>query len=182
MQQLQNASDNLPTSVSVVPDPSHGCIDRAAADHAPSAAVVAKELLDAVPRATFIIRETAYRHRTKSVSFPQLRVLAMVSKVPCADLSAIALYLSLSLSATSRLVEHLVEKKLLQRKPDKLNRRKISLTLTAPGKRVLDRTNRAVEKKLAGCLGHLSAKERRTLSAAMTLLRNLCMEACAGGH
>lgn len=156
MQQLQNASDVNPSPMAV-----------------------ARELLDAVPRATFIIRETAYRHRTKSVSFPQLRVLAMVHKVPCADLSSIAMHLSLSLSATSRLVEHLVEKKLLQRKTDKVNRRKISLTLTAPGRKVLDHTNRAVEKKLASCLTHLPPEHRRILSAAMALLRNLCTAACA---
>jgi DNA-binding MarR family transcriptional regulator len=156
MQQLQNASD-----------------------WNPSPAAVARELLDAVPRATFIIRETAYRHRTKSVSFPQLRVLAIVSKVPCADLSSIARQLALSLSATSRLAEHLVAKKLLQRKTPRDNRRKISLSLTAAGKRTLAHTTRGVEKELAACLENISPESRRTLFSAMTLLRDMCCAACA---
>jgi DNA-binding MarR family transcriptional regulator len=159
MQQLQNASDSG--------------VEEA------SAMALAREILDAVPRATFIIRETAYRHRTKSVSFPQLRVLAIVSKVPCADLSSIARQLSLSLSASSRLVEHLVEKKLLQRKVSKDNRRKIELTLTAAGKRTLAKTNKAVERELAACLDTLPAEARETLMTAMSMLRQMCSAACA---
>ncbi|HVS71931.1 MAG TPA: MarR family transcriptional regulator [Phycisphaerae bacterium] len=173
MQQLQNASDNpkarAAPGATVAPD---------VRIPAPSARLAARELLDVSPRMTFIIRELAYRHRTRSVSFPQLRVLALVHKVPCADLSFIARHLSLSLSAASRLVEHLVAKKLLSRTTPKNNRRKIALTLTPAGRKVLDKTTRAVEKELAARLAHLLPHSRQTLLTALHTLRDLCTATC----
>ena len=154
MQQLQNASERA------------------------TARAAAKALMDVTPRMTFIIRELAYRHRTRSVSFPQLRVLALVHKVPCADLSFIARHLSLSLSAASRLVEHLVSKRLLLRTTPADNRRKIALTLTPGGKKVLEKTTRAVEKDLAVRLADMPEQSRRALVEAMGLMRGLCAASC----
>lgn len=103
----------------------------------------------------------------------QLRALGVLSKRPGATLSVLADQLALTLSATSRLVEGLVKKRLVARKVPPKNRRTVSLMLTPAGKKTLEAALRDTQAELVPCLEHLTEKNRAALTHAMGTLRAL---------
>ena len=171
MQQLQIASVRRKTSAR--PSAARG---RRTTKPAPSPLALSRAIVAAAPAATCIIREIAARYTSRDISFPKFRALAVIHRSPNADLSTIAAHLALTLSATSRLVDALVSKKLLLRKPRRDNRRKVRLTLTAAGRRALDATTRATESEFARRFDHLTVDTRAALLAAMHALLALCAD------
>src|SRR3954467_6157218 len=75
----------------------------------------ASEILDALPPVMRFVRKHMRSHRTKGLSLPQFRTLALLRSVPSANLSAVAEFLGASLPTASRIVSGLVSKRLLQR-------------------------------------------------------------------
>jgi DNA-binding MarR family transcriptional regulator len=143
MQQLQNASDPL------------AC-----------AATVFEAVLDVM----LMIRETAARRHHDRPSLIQVRAMGTLRKRPGATLSTLSHHLALTPSATSRLVESLVEKKLVTRAVPAGNRRVVSLHLTAAGRKVHAQCLHLAQRELARPLGELTAAQRRALAESMALL------------
>ena len=67
------------------------------------------------------------------IAQPQLRILFRVRANPGIDLRGLAGELGISPSAASQQVDKLVERRLLERKPDKRDRRRLQLKLTDLG-------------------------------------------------
>ena len=100
-----------------------------------------------------------------------LRAMGVLRKRPGATLSEMSDQLALTLSATSRLVDSLVEKGFVARAVPAGNRRTVSLKLTAAGNRSLDAAMRETRKDLACRLEKLSGKERSDICRSMKRLR-----------
>ena len=106
-------------------------------------------------------------------SLIQIRALGVLRKRPGATLSVLADQLALTLSATSRLVDGLVQKRLVARTIPEKNRRTVSLVLTSAGKKALEDAIRQTQQDLVLLLSKLPEKKRAALTNAMSTLQDL---------
>jgi DNA-binding MarR family transcriptional regulator len=143
MQQLQNASDPL------------RC-----------AACVLESVLDVM----LMLREQTARTHHDRPTLIHVRAMGFLRKRPGATLSALSDQLALTLSATSRLVDCLVEKGLVARSIPTGNRRTVSLHLTPAGRRQHSQALTLAQKQLAALLSPLTPAQRQSLTTSMTLL------------
>jgi DNA-binding MarR family transcriptional regulator len=71
----------------------------------------------------------------------------------------------------SRLIDGLVERRLMTRRPGRGDRRRIHLRLTPRGVGLLAAAHRATQEGLAGTLERLTPQERRLVGIALRCLR-----------
>jgi DNA-binding MarR family transcriptional regulator len=133
----------------------------------------ARAVMETVPGVFQFIRFTASRHRKKGLAVQQFRALAYLHRRPGHSLSLLADYLGLSLAATSRLIDSLVERKLVERVAMPSNRRKVCLTSTRRGKEVFDEVFRWTQSELAQKLTALPAARRRSIIAVVRDLEKI---------
>jgi DNA-binding MarR family transcriptional regulator len=133
----------------------------------------ATELLEVVPLMMRVIRANVRANGTPELSMPQFRALAFIGRNQGAMLGDVANFLSLSLSATSKLVDGLVTEDLVDRESDPLDRRKIALTLTATGEKKFALARQATAEFLAERVSALSTTDRVRVIDAMQILQRI---------
>jgi DNA-binding MarR family transcriptional regulator len=101
----------------------------------------------------------------------QFRTLMFVHKHEGANLSAAAEHLGLRLASTSKLVDHLVRRRLLGRAHDPADRRRMVLRLTARGESLLQEAHGLARRRLSGVLNKWGGGELITLRAGLDLLQ-----------
>jgi DNA-binding MarR family transcriptional regulator len=102
----------------------------------------------------------------------QLAALTLLRDEPGLPLSELAQLLERSVSATSRLIDQLVRRRLLTRREDRADRRARRIALAAAGERLLDRLiERRAEAQLE-LVAELSAGERMKVAEGEALLAN----------
>jgi DNA-binding MarR family transcriptional regulator len=143
----------------------------------PSVRECAHEILDGVPFVWRAIRAEFRKHGAQEISVPQYRTLAFVYRNEGASLSEVGDYIGLTLPTMSQLVDGLVTHGLINRRTDPEDRRRMTLTLTEPGRARLESARTATMAYLEGRLRQLSPSDRATITLAMSILR----EAFAGG-
>ncbi len=131
----------------------------------------AGEVLDTVPLVMQFIRTEMRRSRGSGISVPQFRVLTFLNRAEAASLSAVADRVGLSLPAMSRLVEGLVQRRLVHREESPADRRRVTLHLTADGRELIRTARAAAQARLADALATLSSPQRIRVGEAMELLR-----------
>jgi DNA-binding MarR family transcriptional regulator len=131
----------------------------------------AREILDVTPTIIQAIRFEMRSLRMVDLSVPQFRTLAYINRNPGASLSAAAEFIGLTLSSMSILVNGLVERGLVERKPGRNDRRRVQLSLTPSGAAMQTEVLHATEARLAEMCDGLSAAERATVVQALELLR-----------
>lgn len=132
----------------------------------------AQDLLDTVPLVMRVIRAQMCRHRS-GLTVPQFRSLCFISSSKGQSLSNVADFIGLSLPAMSRLVDGLVEKKLLIRRPCADDRRHVRLTVTTAGMKAITEARQLAQSHLARALKQLNPKERANVVLAMKTLRDV---------
>jgi len=133
----------------------------------------AQFVLDVAPPVVRHIRELMRGHRLRGLSVPQFRALALLSWSPKACLSNVADFVGSSLPAASRMIDGLVERKLVERRECNNDRRQISLALTNRGRAIFHDSRRATQKQLAERLTGLTGAERKTVVEAMQILSQI---------
>ena len=133
----------------------------------------AREILETVPLVMRFIRDQVRQRRTAGLSLPQFRTLVFLNRTKNSSLSAVAGHLGLSLPAMSRLINGLVDDRLVERQPVSTNRRQIALTLTARGQATLEKVRSEIRLQLAGWLRVLSVPEQKSIQRAMRTLHNV---------
>ncbi len=133
----------------------------------------AAELLDVVPQVMRILRAQVRRHRTADLSVPEFRTLGFLNRHAGASLSDVADHIGLALPSMSKLVDKLVERKLMTREFDTGDRRRVTLALTGRGRSILQAAHATTQAYLAETLSTLSPAERATVAQAMRVLRPL---------
>src|SRR5580698_4517559 len=93
----------------------------------------AAELLEVVPLMMRVIRAKVRSHSSPELTMPQFRALAFLGRNEGAMLGDVANFLTLTLSAASKLVDGLVTANLVTRESDTVDRRRIVLKLTPLG-------------------------------------------------
>jgi DNA-binding MarR family transcriptional regulator len=131
----------------------------------------AHELMDTAPQIIRAIRAEMRRGRGSDISIPQFRTLAFVQRNPDSSLSSLAEHLGLTLPSVSKLVDGLVNKKLVIRQESKVDRRRLTLVLTQTGASIVNSARAEAHASLAKKLAGLSDEELETIYQAMQLLR-----------
>jgi len=136
----------------------------------------ARQLLDTAPQVMRFIRAEMRSHRGHDLSVPQFRALAFIKRNPEGSLSHLAGHLGLTLPSTSKLVDGLVNQKVLTRRESKEDRRRLTLELTKGGEDILRTARTATQNHLKEVLRGLTADELSTILHAMILLQPLFMK------
>lgn len=130
----------------------------------------ASDLVDTVPLVMRVIRTHLRRHRS-GLTVPQFRSLWFISTAAGHSLSAVAEFIGLSLPAMSRLIDGLVEKKLVHRKTCDADRRHVRLSLTPSGEATLAEARELARTHIAESLARMTDRQRSTVGTAMQILR-----------
>lgn len=85
-----------------------------------------------------VIERLAVVVSEEHLSFSQIAALHIIDREKAVKVNDISTKLNLSMSATSRLIDELVKKELIERKEDLENRRAKVLSLTGSGKKFMD--------------------------------------------
>jgi DNA-binding MarR family transcriptional regulator len=133
----------------------------------------AREILETVPLVMGFIRRRVRHSRRTGLSLPQFRTLAFLDRAKNSSLSAVAEHLDLSLPAMSRLVNGLVDDRLVGRQLVSTNRRQIALTLTPPGRVALEKLRDEIRLELAASLRRLPTIEQKVVRRAMKVLHKI---------
>ncbi len=135
----------------------------------------ARQLLDTVPPIMRSVRAEMRSHRGHDLSIPQFRTLTFVNRNPETSLSELADHLGLTLPSVSKLVDGLVNQKLITRRESTEDRRRMTLSLTKSGIDILRAASQATQDYLKNVLRELSGDELSTILRAMNLLHPLFM-------
>ena len=133
----------------------------------------AQAVLEVAPLVMRTIRTEMRRYRGPELAVPHFRVLAFLNDNEGASLSDVAEHLGLRLPSMSTLVAGLVERKLVDRQPSAVDRRRVTLALTARGRSTLEAARQATQKRLAERLEGLPAGELESLATSLNLLRTI---------
>ncbi len=111
------------------------------------------------------------------IAQPQLRILFRVRANPGIDLRGLAAELSISPSAASQQVDKLVERHLLERRPDLRDRRRLQLTLTDLGTSATRAISSAAIDYVVSLISDLDDEELATLKRVLETFINAATEA-----
>lgn len=131
---------------------------------------VAMLFLELVPVFFRTQRAEMKQHSDLQLSIPQIRTLRFVSRAAPVSLSAVAAHLDMTLPATSKLVDRLMQHDLLSRAVDADDRRRAELTLSDAGQHLLHMITQGIQSALAERLKALSADELAQCAGALDLL------------
>ena len=112
--------------------------------------------------------------RDSGITMPQYNVLRILrgQKGQPANLSTIQERMIDKNSNTTRLVDKLIQKELVQRQTCPTNRRKVEITITAQGLQLLKEMDPAIKKANEAILKNLNETELQTLNTILDKLRN----------
>jgi DNA-binding MarR family transcriptional regulator len=131
----------------------------------------ARNVLEVVPLVVRTLRATMRLHRGAHLSVPQFRSLGYLSREAGASLSDVAEHVGLTLPSMSKMIDGLVERRLVCRGISTRDRRRITLALSALGRATLQRARGRTQARVAEMLDALSEAERATVIRAMHALR-----------
>jgi DNA-binding MarR family transcriptional regulator len=134
-------------------------------------AELASKLVEVIPLVMRAIRFHMRANRALDLSVPQYRALGFVVRHPGASLSQVAEHQGLTLGATSRLVDGLVTRGLVERRASTQDRRFVTLHVLPDGASTLAQARQRTEQALARMLAALPATDHETLLRALESLR-----------
>lgn len=132
---------------------------------------IAREILDVVPIIMRVIRAEMRNQRSLDLTVPQFRTLLFINRNPGSSLLTVADHLGLSSPTVCKMVDGLVTNRIISRELSSKDRRKVTLTLTAQGQEILERSRIETQARLATVLSRLSPDENETVFRAMQLLK-----------
>ena len=140
-------------------------------DETDTSAATADAVIRGSWRVIRIVRAAVESRQTTDLTMTQLQTLSFLFSTPGASLSDVATHLGLQMPTTSKVVDSLVQQHRVARTSVPGNRRKLSLHITAAGRKVMGSAARPGMSTVAELLGQLTVRERRTVDRAMSLLQ-----------
>jgi MarR family transcriptional regulator, lower aerobic nicotinate degradation pathway regulator len=140
-----------------------------------------RSVMDALRRVVRDLRLSARdAERSAGISGAQLFVLQSLVDEPASSLNQLADRTLTDQSSVSVVVKRLADGKLVARKPSPIDARRIELSLTAAGKRLLARCPEPTQARLVRSLRRMSPAELSSLKAGLAaLLREMGIEHAA---
>jgi DNA-binding MarR family transcriptional regulator len=154
---------------------------RAETASAPRRSDKIRTVMDSLRRVVRDLRLSARdAERSAGISGAQLFVLQMLAEEPASSLNDLAERTLTDQSSVSVVVKRLADRKLVARKASAVDARRIELSLTAAGKRLLARCPEPTQARLLGALRRLGPEELASLTAGVTaLVRQMGIEHAA---
>lgn len=134
---------------------------------------VARHVLEVAPLIMRTLRSEMRQQRASDLSVPQFRTLSFLNRHPGASLSDVADHIGLTLPSMSKLVDGLVDRKLISRHTHAGDRRRVTLSLTSRGRSVWVASHQATLAYLITQMAALTEAQRATVVDAMEILRPL---------
>jgi DNA-binding MarR family transcriptional regulator len=138
-------------------------------DPSPDSGTVA----DAVLRASRVLLAVAVRSVAaagQDITLPQYRALVVLASRGPKRPTSLAEELDVHPSTVTRLCDRLVAKRLVQRRESRTNRREVSITLTASGRRLVDAVTERRRVEIAQIVDRVPTEERATMVRALHAL------------
>ncbi len=132
----------------------------------------AEAVLESVPPVMRAIRARMREGRVEGLSVPQFRALLFVRRHPGTDLSSVAEHLGASMPSASELVSRLVRDGLMVRSADPASRRRVRLSLSDDGDRLLSEARRRTLDWLTLRLATAPPERLARIEAALRELRS----------
>jgi DNA-binding MarR family transcriptional regulator len=132
--------------------------------------MLASHLLDTIPSIMREWRRELHEGLPAGLSINQFRVLFFVSQGQ-EQAQYLARHLGVTPAAMSKMIEALVQKKLLRREPFAHDRRQIQLQLTASGKKMVHSVRGQVELRMQRFLDELPVSQQDQVQRALLLLQ-----------
>jgi DNA-binding MarR family transcriptional regulator len=145
---------------------------RAESNRSTTEEACARAVLDGVPIVMASIRRQMRGHRS-GLTVPQFRTLYFVNSGTGHSLSDVADFIGLSLPAMSRLVDGLVEKRLMLRRTCDSDRRHVRLSLTPLGQQTLSAARGIAQSHMVKLMKTLGATQRVAIVDVMKMLRGV---------
>ena len=132
-----------------------------------------KALINIIYTANYINEEIGHVLKPFDISIQQFNVLRILKgrQDKPASLANIQNRMVSKMSNTTRLVDKLIDKKLVSRSICENNRRKVEIIITAHGKTFLEQVNVAVEQKEKELTEHLNVEDLRNINELLDHLR-----------
>lgn len=137
------------------------------------AATVAALLLDVVPPIMRELRREARRSRGGALTIPQFRILGHLGCQEAATNKSLAESMGVSVAATSRMVDLLQRKGLVERFQDTKDKRQIHLRLSPKGKKDLEGIRRLIRSELESRLKVVPEQGLRQAEAGLLALQDV---------
>ncbi|OUL22535.1 MarR family winged helix-turn-helix transcriptional regulator [Nostoc sp. 106C] len=135
----------------------------------------AAKMMETIPIIIKFFRTEMRRNASflpESLSVPQFRALAFLDRHPSASLSQVAEHLGVTRATASTLTDRLVQKKLVSRVENPLERRHVVLNLTDTGKYHLQQIRSLTSARIATVLTNLPEEQMRSVVEGLTVLSN----------
>jgi DNA-binding MarR family transcriptional regulator len=128
-------------------------------------------ILDALRLVVRDLRVSArHAERVAGISGAQLFVLQILADVPASSVGDLTTRTMTDQSSVSVVVQRLIERKLVVRRQSADDRRRVELSVTALGRRMLARCPEPTQARLIDALQHLAPDELSALAAGMSAL------------
>jgi MarR family transcriptional regulator for hemolysin len=133
---------------------------------------LAGSILDTLPLIMRLVRPSKGPYRTMAgLSVPQFRVLALLYHHPDVSLSEIADHVGMGLPSASKLIDGLVERKLVLRTESREDRRRKEIRIMPQGRTVFEEFRKKAREVLGKKLESLSDEDSTTIRKAMEILK-----------
>ncbi len=136
-------------------------------------AVVAQEVLKAIPGVMGTIRTEMRSRRGAELSVMQFRALVYINLNRGTSLSSLSEHLGLTLPTVSAMINTMVDEGMVSRVDCATDRRKVELSLTPPGENLLDKANRGTEERLREIFSELTPSELGAVYEVMLIFQKL---------
>lgn len=133
----------------------------------------ANTIIETSWRVLGMVKAAVGRAEGSGLTLTQMRSLGFLIGSPGASLSELAADLGLQRPTASKVVEELVRQRWVARKVVPDNRRKLTLTVTAKGRKVVEKAAEPAITKMAELLALLTPRGQDTIERAMSLLHPL---------
>jgi DNA-binding MarR family transcriptional regulator len=125
------------------------------------------EAVMAASRALVAIVARSFAEADVAITLQQWRVLVIVINFGPLTPGAVAKWMEIHPSTATRLCDGLVRAKLLDRREDPIDRRRMVLSLTGPGERLVEELQGYRRQAVANILDEMPAASRSQLAKAM---------------
>lgn len=129
--------------------------------------------LETIPPVMRAIRTMMRAEGEKDLTVPQFRALGYIDRHRGVSLKDVAEHLGIPMSGASRLIDKLVNRKLVTRTTDTEDRRRVILNLLPAGKRLRARARQRTQQGLDALFQRLTSTERDAIATALPVLRDL---------
>lgn len=137
--------------------------------------VAAQSVIETAWLVLGMVRAEVARTPGSGLTLTQMRSLGFLIGSPGASLSELAEHLGVQMPTTSKVVEELVQQRWVIRDVVPDNRRKLTLSITPKGRKVVEKAAEPAMTRMAVLLDQLSVRERQTIARAMSLLHPLVL-------